>query len=324
MKLIRWPANSWLSLLQARYRRVNILWPDIINQFFRWLRLPYVYRLTTVGLETNNTCNLQCAHCPTNTTMQRSKGLMPWPLFQDIIDRNPQVKRIYLTNWGEPLLHPQLEAMVAYAHQKGKFTALTTNATLLNEKVSRGLLQAGLDLLKISIDGSPQVFEKVRGFSYQILEKNVLDFLKLRNDLKTKTKIEASMLVFPETLPHIETFFSLWQNRIDYVHLQPKFFTFQRQKITPCRDLWRILVVLWEGTVVPCCADIEGKLSLGQATNQSLESIFKGPRMTSLRRAHLQKNLSGLLCEKCLPYFTDYHLSLKQLRKLKLNPSSPE
>lgn len=318
MKLDQLPPNSWLSLLQARYRRLNILWPEVINQTFRWLRLPYVYRLTTVGLEPNNTCNLKCTHCPTNTTMQRPKGLMSWHLFQDIIDHNPRIKRIYLTNWGEPLLHPQLVEMVAYAHQKGKFTALTTNATLLNESVSRQLLEAGLDLLKISIDGSPEVFERVRGFAYQTLEKNVLNFVKIRNSLQAKTRIEASMLVFQETRPHIEEFFNLWQKRVDYVHLQPKFFTFKRRRTTACRDLWRILVVLWEGTVVPCCADMEGELILGQAANHSLENIFKGPQMTSLRRAHLRKNLSGLLCEKCLPYFTDYHLSLKQLKKLKL------
>jgi MoaA/NifB/PqqE/SkfB family radical SAM enzyme len=321
MKLYGLPPNAWLPLVQSRYRRLDTFWSEFINQTLRLLRLPHVFRLTTVGIETNNTCNLKCAHCPTNTTMQRAKGFMSWQLFQNIIDQNPGIKRVYLTNWGEPLLHPQLVEMIDYAHQKGKLTALTTNATILDESTSRQLIQAGLNILKISIDGGEESFEKVRGFAYQTLEKNVLNFVKLRNALGAQTWIEASMLVFEETLPHIEQFFNLWKNRVDYVHLQPKFFTFKRKKMTACRDLWRILVVLWDGTVVPCCADAEGELTLGNATTDSLEDIFKGARMTFLRRAHLRGDLSGLLCEKCLPYFTDYHISVKRAKQLKLNQS---
>jgi radical SAM protein with 4Fe4S-binding SPASM domain len=93
----------------------------------------------------------------------------------------------------------------------------------------------------------------------------------------------------------------------------PKFFSLPRKKKSPCRDLWRILVVLWNGKVVPCCVDFEGNIILGDAERENLQKIFKGPAMKALRKSHLQKRLSGL-CEKCSPYSADYHLPSKVLR----------
>lgn len=309
--------NSYLPLLKSRFGRLDILGAEVLNQFFRLIRSPRVFRLTTVGIETNNTCNLHCSHCPTNTSMRRSKGIMSWELYRQIIDLNPGLKRVYLTNWGEPLLHPQIIDMINYAHQKRKLIAITTNATLLDENTSQRLIQAGLDIIKISIDGGPKIFEKIRGFSYQRVEKNIINFLRIRDSLGAKTWIEVSMLVYKETIPQIEPFFNLWKKRVDYLHLQPKFFTFRRKKLSPCRDLWRYLVVLWDGRVVPCCADSEGELLLGRADQDCLQDIFAGEAMQSLRQAHL-RGQAGSLCQDCLPYFTDYHISLKQLKKLSI------
>ncbi len=307
--------NSWFPLFRSRFGRWNIFRIEVINQLFRLLRSPKVFRLTTVGIETNNTCNLKCKHCPTNTSMRRAKGLITWELFQQIIDNNPEVKRVYLTNWGEPLLHPQIGEMINYARRQGKVTALTTNGTLLTEKTSREILRAGLDILKISIDGDPVTYEKVRGFSYSRVEKNVLNFIHLRDTLGAKTWVEVSMLVFPETIPAINSFFHRWEKKVNYVQLQPKFFTFPRQKVSSCRDLWRFLVVLWDGRIVPCCADVEGELELGHAAKHRLQAVFRGPQMNSLRAAHLQQK-APKLCQTCLPYFTDYHLSVKKLCQL--------
>jgi radical SAM protein with 4Fe4S-binding SPASM domain len=122
------------------------------------------------------------------------------------------------------------------------------------------------------------------------------------------------MVIYDETLAEVDAFQKEWRGKADFVNFQPKFFSLPRRKQSLCRDLWRILVVLWDGKVVPCCVDFEGDIILGDAEKENLQKIFKGPAMKALRKSHLQKRPPGL-CKKCSPYYADYHLPLKALRR---------
>jgi MoaA/NifB/PqqE/SkfB family radical SAM enzyme len=53
---------------------------------------------------------------------------------------------------GEPLLHPELEALVARMRERGIIASLITNGYLLSPDRIRALNHAGLDYLQISID----------------------------------------------------------------------------------------------------------------------------------------------------------------------------
>ena len=303
----------FFDYLRARYQSWSIILTEILNQSYRLAHLPGACQLTTVGVETNNTCNLSCLHCPVNQGMKRKKGLMKLETFQKIIDLNPEVDRVYLTDWGEPLLHPQLVSMINYAHEQGKHTSLTTNATLLDEILSQALLDSHLDVIKFSVDGGQEIYQKIRGFSYEQVEANILRFIRMRNESKKKTWIEVSMVIYDETLPEVEAFQKEWRGKADFVNFQPKFFSLPKRKKSLCRDLWRILVVLWDGRVVPCCVDYEGDIILGDAEKEDLQKIFQGPKMKALRKKHFQNKLPGL-CAKCLPYYADYHLPPRLLR----------
>jgi radical SAM protein with 4Fe4S-binding SPASM domain len=244
--------------------------------------------------------------------MKRQKGHMDLDTFKQIIDLNPELERIYLTNWGEPLIHPEIVQMIRYTHAKGKHSAITTNGTTLSKELSRELIESGLDLLKISVDGNKETYQKIRGHSYERIESDIMEFLDIRNRLGKKPWVEVSMLVFEDTQEEIEQFLKKWTPIADFVNLQPKFFTIKRKKYSPCRDLWRILVVLWNGDVVPCCADFEGVLTLGNAKTTNLQSIFKSPAMKDIRKKHIKKKPPSL-CASCSPYYADYHISAKHL-----------
>lgn len=309
--------DSTYSLsLQTRYQRSSLLWREGLNQLARWLRLPFAFYLTTIGLETNNTCNLRCRHCPAPREMKRTKGFMAWKLFRQIIDNNPYLQRIYLTDWGEPLLHPEIIEMIAYAHSQGKHVSLTTNGTLLDQPMSQALLKAGLDLIKISIDGSPKTYEKIRGYSYERVRENIYEFLSLKEATKSSTWVEVTMVIYEETIEEVEFMLKEWSKMVNAVNFQPRFFTWPRSKRTPCRDLWRILVVLWDGRVIPCCADYNGEIILGHAREERLQDIFNSPAMRSLRKQHLKRQWSGL-CRQCSLYEADYHLSWEKIKELK-------
>lgn len=302
--------------LAARYSSISLLGQESLNQLCRWFRLPLAFSLTTVGIETNNTCNLACRHCPVPREMKRPRGLMSLELFRQILEINPGIKRIYLTDWGEPLLHPGIEQMVAMAHSRNIHVSLTTNATLLDRKMSLELLRAGLDLLKVSVDGGPETYERIRGFPYPKVKENISGFLRLREERQAKTWVEVSMVIYEETVEEVTFLVKEWGSLVDAVNLQPKFFTLTRKKKKACRDRWRILVVLWDGRVTPCCADYDGELILGQAKETPLACIFNGPAMRKLRREHLQRRWSGL-CSRCILYEADYHLSRKAALRAK-------
>lgn len=55
-------------------------------------------------------------------------------------------------------------------------------------------------------------------------------------------------------------------------------------KYDKCRSLYRSMGVLWDGRVVPCCADIAGIHVMGDAKNSPLKDIWNSQTYQALRR----------------------------------------
>ncbi|HCC57101.1 MAG TPA: radical SAM protein, partial [Solibacterales bacterium] len=53
---------------------------------------------------------------------------------------------------GEPLLHPELDAMIARVRERGMIAGMITNGYNLNVKRIEQLNRAGLEHMQISID----------------------------------------------------------------------------------------------------------------------------------------------------------------------------
>lgn len=66
-----------------------------------------------------------------------------------------KLKLLVFAGLGEPLLHPQIAEMAAYAKKRevAGTVRIITNASLLTHKMSDSLIEAGLDSLKISLQG---------------------------------------------------------------------------------------------------------------------------------------------------------------------------
>ncbi len=95
-------------------------------------------------------CNLKCTYCNEYDTDSQP---VPIDVMLGRIDRLAELGTTVITiSGGEPLLHPQLDDIIARARRHGMITGLITNGYLLTpERVNR-LNQAGLDHLQISID----------------------------------------------------------------------------------------------------------------------------------------------------------------------------
>jgi MoaA/NifB/PqqE/SkfB family radical SAM enzyme len=95
-------------------------------------------------------CNLSCAYC--NEYDDVSK---PVPL-QEMLSRVDHLARLRTTliviSGGEPLLHPELDDIIARMRHHGIIAALITNGYLLTADRIQRLNRAGLEHLQISID----------------------------------------------------------------------------------------------------------------------------------------------------------------------------
>ena len=122
-------------------------------------------QLAKVYIEPTNACNLDCVTCFRNC-WDTSIGRMTEATFAAIlaglaaIDPLPTV---YFGGIGEPMFHQRTVDWIAQVKQLGARVELITNGTLLTEQRSRQLIDAGLDLLWVSIDGaSPESYADVR------------------------------------------------------------------------------------------------------------------------------------------------------------------
>jgi MoaA/NifB/PqqE/SkfB family radical SAM enzyme len=100
-------------------------------------------------------------------------------------------KKIIFAGLGEPLINKSIVDMVSFASKKTS-TVLLTNASLLNEAVSTKLISAGLNELRISLQGlSSAQYKKVCGVSidFERLKHQIKYLYERKNQCKVSVKI---------------------------------------------------------------------------------------------------------------------------------------
>jgi hypothetical protein len=122
----------------------------------------YKYHLplpSVLMIENTNHCNAECVMCPRDT-LSRKPGFMDFGLFEKIIKEVSSVRRkpvTHLHGFGEPLLDKLLAERIQLAKACGiDRTYIVTNASLLFPEISRKIISAGLDKMKISFYGTDE------------------------------------------------------------------------------------------------------------------------------------------------------------------------
>ncbi|MCH7803716.1 MAG: radical SAM protein [Acidobacteria bacterium] len=95
-------------------------------------------------------CNLSCSYC--NEYDDISKPVDTEIMFRRIGQLAELGTSILTISGGEPLMHPELESIIAEIRRRGMLAGLITNGYLLSRKRIQSLNEAGLEHLQISID----------------------------------------------------------------------------------------------------------------------------------------------------------------------------
>src|SRR5512136_1771584 len=101
-------------------------------------------RPRSLRLETATVCQLKCPTCPTTQGITRENlggGFLKLKEFQKLVDENPWIAHIELSNWGEIFLNPEIYDIMECAYRKSVALTASNGANLntVKEKVLEGL-----------------------------------------------------------------------------------------------------------------------------------------------------------------------------------------
>lgn len=260
-----------------------------------------------VQIESTNICNARCVFCPRDE-MARRQGVMDDALYRKIVDECARlgIGHLRLHNYGEPFVDQRLVEKIAYAKARGiPEVGLISNGSLIGEDVARGIVEAGLDAINISVDASGrEVFEKTRvGLKYDKVIENIERLVRVRGDLgRTHPRLILSF-VRQSNSDEERSFIERWRQVADKIHvtdLHNWAGTLHRSAdgSFPCYRQWLTFTVLWDGRVALCCADFDGRVILGDMRALSLREIWNDEPYRKVRREHLASG-GPAICRAC-------------------------
>ncbi len=276
---------------------------------------------TRLWIEVSSKCNLKCGSCLNRSLPICQKTNMGLGLYKKIIDQ--AAGNIYdatLCHRGEPLLHRDIVKMVSYASIRGVKTKIHTNATLLDERLSRELIMAGLYNISFSFDSfDKEKYEKKRkGAEYNNTLNNIKTFLKVKKKLKRRKPFTILQLMekrgnndFPQPRDikkFLKTFKDYPPDRIILRRPHnwggllkgPKDLADSRIKRSTCTFPWYSLTVLANGKAVPCPQDFMGIMPIGDLNKDSLKDTFNGQPLRAIRKMFASSRIKKKLpCQDC-------------------------
>lgn len=158
-----------------------------------------------VYIDISGRCNLRCRSCQVANHHKESfsysgRGLMSFELFCKILDKVqmelPYCLGVFLFNYGEPLLSPDLPRMIHEIHSRGMIAIISSNLSL--EYNFDSLLIDPPDIFKISISGfSQKVYETTHnGGNIYLVKSNMYRIRMIEDKLKTRVNVVVGYHVY--------------------------------------------------------------------------------------------------------------------------------
>ena len=289
-----------------------------------------------IDFELNYSCNFSCEMCTWSAENTAGRGKKTWfsfEAFQEIIDEGTKngLRAIRLNYINEPLIRKDIIKFIEYAKQAGILDIyLSTNGSLLTEKIIRKLINSGLTRLQVSIDATTKkTFDKIRqGGNFDAVIRNTLNFIKIRNDLKVELPTLRVNFVKTDLNKHeFDDFIKIWSDKADCIGIQdlvnimkPTKDQITNKKFT-CAQPFYHLTVRYDGSVLPCCTFFAAKIPIAKILTdkkisaeknlheiditklptQKVKEVWNGSLINSLRDMHLKGEwFKNEVCKECV------------------------
>ena len=269
-------------------------------------------RFKKIYVEITNICNLNCSFC--NRT-KKSKRSMTMEEFKIVLDNIKDfTDYIYLHVQGEPLLHKDLEKILALCEDYNIKVNITTNGTIINNYVdifnkSKSLRQINISLHSNS--GDKNYYDIVMSsckkissnvyISYRLWNMNSLkptkeltdiidkldEYYDISEDIKEKIINDKSIKIDTHTFVDKDNLFE-WPDVNNNIETDGY-----------CYGLTTHIGILSDGTVIPCCLDANGVIELGNIFKESLSDILNKKISTEIVEGFKNNKAVHPLCKKC-------------------------
>lgn len=269
-----------------------------------------------VLLEVTNACDLACRHCHFHgegVVKTRPVGSMATATWRAAVAEIAGWGcDVTIQPWGmgEPLLHPELWAVVRAAKAHPRIgVGFYSNGMQWTRADHDAAVDSGLDWVCFSVDGlDPEQFAAFRkGADLARVVDSIESLVATRERAGAKSpRVRINMVAYDGTTTPVATFVERWRGIADAVtvsrfrEIGSRRFSPVELARVPCYQLDTILAVAWNGRVAMCCEDPQVSEPVGTFPGSSLAEIWNGERMRLLREAHRAGDFAvSRLCVDC-------------------------
>ena len=267
--------------------------------------------ITRCYLEITNICNLDCLFCPKTDRAKRKLSLEEFDLLTNRLQG--KIKFLYFHLMGEPLLHPTLPQFITMARCKGFIPVITTNGTLLSR--AHDVIASLPHKVQISLhshegngkDNPEQYIKEVMEFTARAAEAGIVVVLRLWNQGGYESQNDLLHELIAEYFPRPwdERYYG-WRVAKNVYLEYARIFEWpdgereeNGEKEAFCYALRNQIGVLVDGSVVPCCLDHNGTITLGNLFEQELDEILSSPRARAIYDGFTRHEAVEPLCKRC-------------------------
>lgn len=304
--------SSYLSELENRQTIENICMQ------------PNAFENITLRLELSNICNHKCLFCP-NSEMRRRRCHMDSGLVYRLLSEGSKlgIKKVGLFITGEPFVSPDLEKYISFAKENNyTYVFITTNGALATPDRLAGIMEAGVDSIKFSINaGTKESYKMIHGVDdYEKVWENLIYADSYRKKRGLPVKLLSSFVVTKYTKEEINMHYEKIKPYIDDIcffkaesfggdmkndalevamdHEDMPQYTLPNR--LPCAELFHTMCVTAEGYLTCCCNEAFNYLVVADVNKLTLKEAWDSDAMQDIRRRHIEGNIEGTQCYKCI------------------------
>jgi radical SAM protein with 4Fe4S-binding SPASM domain len=305
-----------------------IKWSYFLSRITK--RLVHKGKPAFISVEPTTNCNLKCPQCFTSDKkFTRPKGNLKPETFDEIIKQtSPHAFYMNLYFQGEPFLNENLSKFIRKAKQSRLYVAVSTNAHHLSAENINQIIEAGLDKIIVSLDGTDaETYKKYReGGDFN----KVIEGIRLLVSVKKENKvnhpfIELQFLIHRKNetqAKQIKTFGkALGVNKVVIKSFQLLQFDTASEWLPKknsrynidskgaaiinsrfpnhCFRMWNSCVITWDGNIVPCCFDKNADHSMGNILNKNFIEIWESTQYSDFRKKVFTERRNINICSNC-------------------------
>ena len=255
-----------------------------------------------IYIEITNICNLNCSFCSKDNRVKKSISIEDFEKVLKKIDKYTDY--IYLHVKGEPLLHNNLKELLDLALTYNKQVNITTNATLIKNKINI-LKHKAIRQINISLHSEnnkenylKDIYEAVDELKNKII---VLRYWTLKdNELK------------PDIINDVFRYYGVEDNNKTHIKIRDNLYLDKAEEfVWPsldnnfyddtgyCYALKDHIGILVDGTIIPCCLDSSGVIKLGNIYTDNFNDVINSERFKKMKENFLNRKACEELCKRC-------------------------